>query len=234
MFSNHFLIGCVAVAPLLFYSGSGQTQNESTMQTKELTYLALGDSYTIGESVNENERWPVQLADSLHRKGIKVKNPLIVATTGWTTDELQAGIRKASPKGPFDLVSLLIGVNNQYRGRPVDEYRAQFVELLEQAIAFAGGDASRVFVVSIPDWGVTPFAQGRDRQKIAAEIDLFNVTARAIASKRGVLFVDITPASRQAAVDPALTAADGLHPSGVMYSQWVSQILPVVAPLVGN
>ena len=181
-------------------------------------YLALGDSYTIGESVDASERFPVQLARTL-----KIGEPQVIAKTGWTTDELNAAIDAANPQGPFDLVTLLIGVNNQYRGRSADEYRTQFAALLQRAIGFAGGDASKVIVVSIPDWGVTPFAEGRDRAKIAREIDQFNAINREEASRAGAKWVDITPISRRS--DPALVAADGLHPSGKQYTEWVKAIV---------
>jgi lysophospholipase L1-like esterase len=184
-------------------------------------YLALGDSYTIGESVDASERFPVQLARTLN-----LGEPEVIAKTGWTTDELNAAIDAANPQGPFDLVTLLIGVNNQYRGRSADEYRTQFVALLQRAIGFAGGDASKVIVVSIPDWGVTPFAEGRDRAKIAREIDQFNAINREEASRAGAKWVDITPVSRRS--DPALVAADGLHPSGKQYTEWVTLIAPNV------
>ncbi|HET8775183.1 MAG TPA: undecaprenyl-diphosphatase UppP [Thermoanaerobaculia bacterium] len=180
-------------------------------------YLALGDSYTIGESVPAGERFPVQLAEKLG-----IPEPQIIAKTGWTTDELDAAIDDANPQGPFDLVTLLIGVNNQYRGRSADEYRTQFTGLLNRAIGFAGGDAKKVVVVSIPDWGVTPFAEGRDRAKIAREIDQFNAVNREEAARVGAKWVDITPISRGA--DPALVAGDGLHPSGKQYGEWVKRI----------
>ena len=180
-------------------------------------YLALGDSYTIGESVPATDRFPVQLARELGSG-----EPQIIAKTGWTTDELDAAIDAADPKGPFDLVTLLIGVNNQYRGRPADEYRSQFVALLQRAIGFAGGDAGRVIVVSIPDWGVTPFAEGRDRAKIAREIDQFNAINREEALRAGAKYVDITPISRRD--DPSLVAGDGLHPSGKQYGEWAKAI----------
>ncbi|MBN2414877.1 SGNH/GDSL hydrolase family protein [bacterium] len=199
-----------------------------------LAYLALGDSYTIGESVPEAERWPVQLADSLRAEGIDMGAVRIIAKTGWTTDELAAGIEAADVTGPFDLVSLLIGVNNQYRGRPVEDFRPQFVSLLEQAVSFAGGDTNRVFVVSIPDWGVTPFAAGRDRAAIAAAIDAYNAVKREETLKMGIRFFDITPISREAAVNPVLVASDGLHPSGLMYQRWVSLILPDILTTVRN
>ena len=182
-------------------------------------YLALGDSYTIGESVVVEERFPVQLA-----RALALGDPQIIARTGWTTDELDAAIDAAEPQGTFDLVTLLIGVNNQYRGRSLDEYRVQFDALLQRAIAFAGGDATKVVVVSIPDWGVTPFAEGRDRATIAREIDAFNAVNREETARAGSRWVDITPVSR--GDDPALVAGDGLHPSGVQYREWVRLIVP--------
>jgi lysophospholipase L1-like esterase len=191
-----------------------------------MRYLALGDSYTIGESVATEERWPVQLAALVGERGVRLAEPVIVARTGWTTDELMAGIERPEPDGPFDLVSLLIGVNNQYRGGDLETYRAEFRALLAQAIEFAGGDPSRVIVLSIPDWGVTPFAQGRDRARIAAEIDRFNRVNRQETEAAGARYVDVTPVSRQAADDEALLAADRLHPSGEMYALWAQLVLP--------
>lgn len=191
-----------------------------------MRFLALGDSYTIGEGVAEGERWPVRLAALLRERGAGVADPEIVATTGWTTDELEAGIGRARPAGPYALVSLLIGVNNQYRGRPLEEYRTHFAALLDRAVGFAGGEAGRVVVVSIPDWGVTPFAEGRDRARIAAEIDAFNAAAREIALARGARWADVTPASRAAAGDASMHAADGLHPSGRQYAEWARLVLP--------
>jgi lysophospholipase L1-like esterase len=189
-------------------------------------FLALGDSYTIGESVDEADRWPYQLARALRAKGVDVADPQIIATTGWTTDELSAGMDRAKPEGPYRLVTLLIGVNNQYRGRPLEEYRGQFVQLLERAVKLAGDKASRVVVVSIPDYGVTPFAANMDRAKVGREIDAFNAAAAEEAKKRGAAFVDITPGSRAAATDRSLVADDGLHPSGKMYGRWAAQVLP--------
>jgi lysophospholipase L1-like esterase len=191
------------------------------------TYLALGDSYTIGEKVDPDERWPNQLVKALEKKGIAMDQPEIIARTGWTTAELNQGIHQAKPHGPYDLVSLLIGVNNQYRQLSVDVYRKEFHALLEQSIQFAGGKRGHVFVVSIPDWGVTPFAIGRDRTRIGAEIDQFNSAAAAICKQEHVPFVDITPYSRKAASQLTLVAADGLHPSGKMYAGWVRIALPV-------
>jgi lysophospholipase L1-like esterase len=186
-----------------------------------MRFLALGDSYTIGESVASSDRWPVVLAERLG-----LPDPQIIARTGWTTDELRAAIDDAHPVGPFDLVTLLIGVNDQYRGRDAQSYRGEFTVLLQRAIEFAGGDAARVVVVSIPDWSVTPFASDRDRNQIAAEIDRFNLANRDEAGRAGAQYADIVEASRQARHEPELTAADRLHPSAAMYRRWVDIILP--------
>ncbi|MBS1912035.1 MAG: SGNH/GDSL hydrolase family protein [Bacteroidetes bacterium] len=196
--------------------------------TDTLRYLALGDSYTIGESVTHDERWPVQLAAELRTHGIPCGEPEIVARTGWTTDELSAALDSAPPRGPFALVSLLIGVNNQYRGRDTDNYRMEFRALLRRAVGYADGKARHVLVVSIPDWGVTPFAAGRDRERIAREIDAFNLINHEEALSAGAGYVDITPGSRHAANNRGLVAKDGLHPSGTMYRAWVEAALPVV------
>ena len=187
-----------------------------------LRYLALGDSYTIGESVEEHERFPEQTVALLRAKGLDVQDPLIIAKTGWTTGELADAIRKRDPNGPFDLVSLLIGVNDQYRGMPVEGYVLSFDERLRAAIAFAGGKAERVFVLSIPDWGVTPFAEGRDRYRIAKDIDAFNAVNRSASMNSGAHYLDITPLTRNANTDRTLVANDGLHPSGKAYGQWAA------------
>ncbi|MBP9095098.1 MAG: SGNH/GDSL hydrolase family protein [Ignavibacteria bacterium] len=196
----------------------------------KFNYLALGDSYTIGESVPDTGRFPSQLVSSLTKNNIYFNSPEIIATTGWTTDELADAIRKkqSSLLPKFDLVSLLIGVNNQYRGRDAEEYRTQFKDLLRTAIVFAGGEKSRVFVVSIPDWGVTPFAEGRDRKKIGEEIDLYNKINKEETLKEGIAYINITPESRTAVNDKSLIATDGLHPSEKMYTEWVELILPQV------
>lgn len=193
----------------------------------EIRILALGDSYTIGEGVAEADRWPVRLAAMLRARGTTVAPPKIIARTGWTTDELSAAIDAARPDSAYDVVTLLIGVNNQYRGRSEEQYRTQFRALLERAITLAGGRASRVLVVSIPDWGVTPFAAGRDRSAIARAIDRFNAINRDEAARGGAHYADITPVSRRAAADASLTAADGLHPSAAMYAAWLDVIFPI-------
>jgi lysophospholipase L1-like esterase len=196
-----------------------------------LRYLALGDSYTIGEGVADGERWPELWAAALSRIGDAVAPPRILARTGWTTDELAAAIDAAAPLGEWDLVSLLIGVNDQYRGRTAEDYLANYVPLLERAIALAGGRAQRVLCLSIPDWGVTPFAiaSGRDRAGIAAQIDAFNAVARDACRRQGVAFLDITGLTRQAGADPDMLVDDGLHPGAKMYRAWVETIFDEVA-----
>lgn len=191
-----------------------------------LRYLALGDSYTIGESVEEAERFPNQLASLLANEGVTV-DVKIIARTGWTTDELWRGIQAEAVEPPYDMVSLLIGVNNQYRGRGLEEYREGFIFLLNKAIEYAGGDVKRVVVFSIPDWGVTPFAYGRDTTQIANEIDAFNKVNLEESTKAGVHYVDVTPSSRLALNDKTLIASDGLHPSGKMYAEWAQSALPI-------
>lgn len=199
-----------------------------TQSDSSLRYLALGDSYTIGESVAENERWSNQLA-TLLGADIEVQ---IIARTGWTTSELWEGIQAQGVNPPYDMVSLLIGVNNQYRGYDIEEYRTEFIFLLNKAIEYAGGDNQKVFVLSIPDWGVTPFANGRDAEKIASEIDAFNKVNKDESEKAGVAYVDITPVSREAVNDATLIAGDGLHPSGKMYSQWAKLALPIALEIL--
>jgi len=196
------------------------------VMTPSPRFLALGDSYTIGESVAVADRWPNQLALRLRKNGIDIADPEIIAKTGWTTDDLSSAIDAAKPQRPYALVTLLIGVNNQYRGRAAEEYRNEFVALLRRAVVFAGGNPRRVVVVSIPDWGVTPFAANRDRAKIAAEIDRFNTINAEETRKAGARYADITPVSRRAVADATLVAPDGLHPSAAMYALWVSIISP--------
>ena len=188
-------------------------------------YLALGDSYTIGESVSEAERWPNQLAELLQAAGVALE-VTIIAHTGWTTDELWRGMQVAKLEPPYDLVSLLIGVNNQYRRYDINEYHEQFVFLLNKSIEHAGGNQNRVIVLSIPDWGVTPFASGHDRGQIAKEINEFNLVNREESEKAGVHYVDVMPSSREARNDISLVASDGLHPSGKMYSEWARLAYP--------
>lgn len=203
------------------------------MNHNSLNYLALGDSYTIGESVSKDECYPFILARKLKEKQLNLAAPHIIARTGWTTDELLSAIRHENPPNTYDLVSLLIGVNNQYRNYDINVYSKEFEGLLKIAIQKAKGDARRVFVVSIPDYGVTPFAKERNTDIIAREIDDYNTIASNISQKYKVKYFDITPISRKAKQDLSLTAEDDLHPSGKMYAAWVNLMLDEVSSMLG-
>ena len=199
-----------------------------------MRYLALGDSYTIGEGVAEAGRWPVQLARALRADGIALEDPRIIATTGWTTDELAHAMDDACLDDTWDFVSLLIGVNNQYRGRSLDEYQDEFSALLLRAIALAGGRADRVLALSIPDWGVTRFgaACGRNLDELALELDAFNAAARDICAAHAVAFVDIAPISRAHGGETTMQSDDGLHPSAALYALWCEAAYPVAQRLL--
>jgi lysophospholipase L1-like esterase len=196
----------------------------TSMNAQEKKYLALGDSYTIGESVSEAERWPNQLRDSLSKKGYAIGKPTIIATTGWRTDNLKNAMNIAQLKPEYDLVSLLIGVNNQYQGKSSDQYAIEFEDLLKTAIHLAKGRKESVFVVSIPDYGFTPFGKPK-QEAITKAIDLFNEINARITYKYKVQYFNITEISRDGLTDPSLVAGDGLHPSGKMYAQWVELIV---------
>ena len=206
---------------ILFFL-TAMMQNSTAQKT--LRFLALGDSYTIGESVPVYQSFPYQTVQLLRKKGMAVHAAEIVAKTGWTTDELMAGIDKTLFEKEYDIVTLLIGVNNQYRGKPADAYAIEFETLLNKAIAFAAGKKKQVFVLSIPDWGATPFAEGRDRKKIATEIDVFNSINKKITESRGITYISITAGTREAASNPQLVAKDGLHPSGDDYARWAEKL----------
>jgi lysophospholipase L1-like esterase len=196
-------------------------------------FLALGDSYTIGEGVPEADRWPNHLCTMLRAQNISIADPIIVAQTAWTSDELSDAISQAKLSAPFDLVSLLVGVNDQYRARPVAGFTSEFKVLLVRAKHFAANRAERIVVLSIPDWGATPFAEGRDRSLIAREIETYNASARDLAEKAGANWIDVTLISRGMRADPTLIAADGLHPSGEMYRRWAELVLPVAIRELG-
>lgn len=199
-----------------------------------MRFLALGDSYTIGEGVAARECWPNLLAAMLRERGHDVADPQIVARTAWTTDELHDAMAEAAPVGPFRIVTLMIGVNDQYRARPIEQFESGFVPLLDQAITHAGGIAAHVIVISIPDWGATPFAEGRDRPLISREIDLYNTRMRELATQRGASFHDVTMASRRVLDDASLVVSDGLHPSGEMYREWAESLLPLFEALLAR
>ncbi|MEY3577739.1 MAG: hypothetical protein RL394_1324 [Bacteroidota bacterium] len=195
---------------------------------KQKSFLALGDSYTIGESVPIYESFPYQTVQLLRNKGISMHAAEIIAKTGWTTDELMAGIDRTTFEKSYDIVTLLIGVNNQYRGKDPAVYEKEFEKLLNKAIAFAGGNKQHVFVISIPDWGATPFAASRDRVKIRKEIDLFNSINKKITDDAGIAYVSITEGSREATSNALLVAKDGLHPSGLEYGRWAKKLADAI------
>ena len=202
--------------------------NNTTMAKDTFTYLALGDPYTVGEAEPQAQSFPYQLKNLLISNSVNVGVPTVIATTGWTTDNLINAIAQSNIHAKtYDFVTLLIGVNDQYQGLSQDNYKTKFTQVLNTAIGFAKGDTSRVFVLSIPDWGVTPFAGGQDAV-IGPQIDQFNAINKSISLQAGVHYLDITAISRQAATDPTLIAPDGLHPSGKMYGLWVNLLEPMV------
>jgi len=213
-------------------SGPNSTNNDINMNQEFKSYLALGDSYTIGEGVSEENRYPNLLVKMLNQNAeSQWRDPEIIAKTGWTVDELEAGIKQAAPTGePYDLVTLLIGVNNQYRGRSVEEFRTEFEQMLLRAIGFAGNLPDHVFVLSIPDWGVTPFAKekGTDSEKVAREIDSYNQVKQEICEQYGIKFIDITTNYRLIGGSQDAVVADNLHPSEAIYKQWAQALHEVL------
>lgn len=198
------------------------------MTNQRYTLLCLGDSYTIGESVMIHESFPYQVVQAFREKGIEFLGPEILAKTGWTTDELSAAIKGYRFLKGYDWVTLLIGVNNQYRGRDVRNYETELEELMKKAIHLAGGHPNHVIVLSIPDWGVTPFAEGRDRAQISREIDQFNAVKKERAGTLGVHYIDITPGTREAVEGSPWIASDGLHPSSREYTRWADAISSLI------
>lgn len=211
--------------PLFLFSSVILSAQSLSIETP-IRYLALGDSYTIGQSVTYQERWPRQLYDSLARLGIATDTINFIATTGWRTDDLNSGINSVAPDSNYNLVSLLIGVNNEFQGRPISQYFTEFPLLLNRAIAHAGGIKERVFVVSIPDYMFTPFGDNYPNPQIVSDaLDKYNNMAKAFCDTAGITFYDITPISRQGKINPALVATDNLHPSGLQYAKWVDLLL---------
>ena len=198
-----------------------------------LRYLAIGDSYTIGEALQVEDSWSMQWAQALRAKGIAVDDPGIIAKNGWTTDELCEALDEAESNNtlspPYDLVSISIGVNNQYSGRGADNYREEFSALLKRAIGYAGKKTSHVFVLSIPDWGISEFGQksGRDTAQIARELDTYNQVNAEVSNNTGVHYVDISKITREVGADAKFYAEDGLHPSRALYALWVNELLKV-------
>lgn len=223
MYSMFKIVFLLLLIPMTSFGQALQLENP-------IRFLALGDSYTIGQSVPMQARWPVQLADSLELRGFEIDTLGIIATTGWRTDNLlNAMANKDLEDKGFNLVSVLIGVNNQYQGRPINQYITELAAILDSAILYAGGDAAHVFVVSIPDYAYTPFGQqSSNPAQISAEIDQYNTIAQDMAASLNITYFDITGISRQGLDKPEYVASDGLHPSGIQYTEWVKLILTYI------
>lgn len=228
------LLALLVMMSFLACSNSDSTSKMGDTE-RPLKYLALGDSYTIGEGVPEDDRYPNQLVKRLNEElEIGMNDPVIIAKTGWTVDELEEGINKSKNIAPpYDLVTLLIGVNNQYRGRSVEEFKIEFKQVLLRAIGFAGNLPNHVVVLSIPDWGVTPFAteKGSDKLKVASEIDAYNAAKKEICKQFGVFFIDITEHYRAVGAQTEMVVQDKLHPSGLVYSYWADKLFEQVKAL---
>ena len=192
-------------------------------------FLALGDSYTIGQSVEVNQRWPVQFLKELKSSVNAIDTLQIIARTGWRVDELKEAMNSSNLEPPYGLVSLLIGVNNQYQGQNANDFRPEFIEILEKSLKLVNNRKERLFVVSIPDWGASPYGFGFDRAKVSKEINDFNSVVKEESEKRGLRYFDITAISRRALLDRTLIASDGLHPSGKMYKLWVDKMIPIIS-----
>jgi lysophospholipase L1-like esterase len=206
-----------------------ETDSPIEREGAKLRFLALGDSYTIGEGVDVQQAWPRQLVQLLNEMGFMIETPTVIAKTGWTTEELSEALSAQELPHDFDMVSLLIGVNDQYRGYPIDEYPERFLSLMHRALGYAATNAC-VFSVSIPDYGLTPFASEKelDAERIAKELDQYNRQAKGIANRLGVPWIDITPLSRERGAEKEMLAEDGLHPSGEMYRLWAEAMIPAL------
>jgi acyl-CoA thioesterase-1 len=226
-FTLPFLSGCSADFPHDDLNPDAEISDSTVLNFR---YLALGDSYTIGEGVSKDDSYPAQLVNYISQQGILSDTLQIIARTGWTTSELQNQINKVKPTQDWDVVTLLIGVNNQYRQQDFSVFEREFESLLSQAIDFAKGDPKRVFVISIPDYGVTPFGASRNQNgQVSKDIDKYNAYKKLLCERFNVAFFDITPISRLASNDSSLLAPDRLHPSGKMYAEWVKVIGPEVS-----
>ena len=194
-------------------------------------FLALGDSYTIGQSVEVNERWPVQFLKELKATTNVIDTLQIIAQTGWRVDQLKEAMNSSDLESPYGIVSLLIGVNNQYQGQNANDFRPEFIEILEKSLKLVENRTERLFVISIPDWGASPYGFGFDRAKVSKEINEFNSVVKEESEKRGLRYFDITTISRRALIDRTLIASDGLHPSGKMYKLWVDKMIPIISKI---
>jgi lysophospholipase L1-like esterase len=230
----NFIKALVTLSLFVFFQSCAKQDAPPTpvnLPQTAIRYLAIGDSYTIGERVAINERYPEQLVEALRKDNIAVQSSRIIARTGWTTEDLSTAITDAQINdSTYSMVSLLIGVNNQYRGRNVETYIPEFEKLLQKAIQLAGGKKEKVFVVSIPDYAYTPFGNGN--AQISAGIDAYNKVNKDISDKYGVVYINITPISREGLMDKELVATDGLHPSGKQYKRWVDLMLTDVKKLL--
>lgn len=227
---NKFII---FLSLIIIYSCGSTDQNMTNNKPpRPLTYLALGDSYTIGEKVDPSDRFPSIIVEKLRAEKISIEDPKIVAITGWTTDELSAAIDKENLDDTWDIVSLLIGVNNQYRGYPKEQYEREFNDLLNRAINFAGGYKTHVVVLSIPDYGYTPFGQTKDPEKISKELKEYNQYAQKLCTDKNILYLNITPFTEEGLSNPDYVAEDGLHPSGLMYRKWIDHYYSEIKKLI--
>lgn len=202
--------------------------NDTTHTSKTYTFLALGDSYTIGQSVQPSERFPAQTVRLIINDSIKITDPVYIATTGWTTINLINAITQQNPPNKFDIVTLLIGVNDQYQRMDTGGYRTRFTQLLNVAINLAAGKKTNVFVLSIPDYSATPFVSASEKARVSMEIDWYNAINKAVTIQNNIAYTNITPSTRQAATDPSLIAQDGLHPSGKEYTKWAQMLAPLI------
>lgn len=212
----------------------GSPDTENPVAPENFKLIALGDSYTIGQSVCETCRFPAQLKDSLQARytALDTFNLEIIAQTGWTTSNLKNAISSADPQTDFDLVTLLIGVNNQYQNKPFELYETEFVELVSTATSLVGGDTSKLIVVSIPDYAYTPFGQGSNALNISTQLELYNTFAQTYCAENNLKYVYITDITQEGLNDPALVASDGLHPSTLAYSKFAERILPLALEIL--
>jgi len=215
-------------------SPAGDTNTENTTAPENFKLIALGDSYTIGQSVCDTCRFPAQLKDSLQTyfSVLDTFNLQIIARTGWTTSDLKSAIVAADLQTDFDLVTLLIGVNNQYQNKPFSLYETEFVELINTAVSLVGNTASKLIVVSIPDYAYTPFGQGRNPENISSQLELYNSFARTYCENNGIKYVNITDITQDGLNNPLLVASDNLHPSALAYTKFVERILPMAIDIL--
>lgn len=220
---NTWLLAC-----FLMLCSALHAQDKSTLKTDSLRILMLGDSYTAGRLIPPDQTFAALLLKKLSSKHLAAANPLLIAQEGWRTDELLKGITNAKLPYRFDVVTMLIGVNNQFQHKDTAVYRAEFKQLLDSCISLTAGSPKRVIVLSIPDWGVTPFAVTRNSERITAEINTYNDINKQLSKKAGVVYIDITRLSRDVADDAETLAADKLHPSGKMYGWWADKVVAAI------